>query len=217
MSSAALQCLALGTMLIDHIGFRLFPQTEPLRMVGRLAFPIFAFLLAEGFVKTGDRKRYFLRLGAFALLSEIPYKIFVYGDRWGTYMGVNPWRNVFFELVLMFLALWCAERGGLFWLGAGGLAVLAEALGTMYGGYGVLLAMGFFLFREKRWAGMLCLGALTLLYCGFHNSWFQIWAVGAAVPLGFYNGQRGRRLPRYFGYVFYPAHLLAIYAVWLAF
>ena len=104
MSSAALQCLALGTMLIDHIGFRLFPQTEPLRMVGRLAFPIFAFLLAEGFVKTGDRKRYFLRLGAFALLSEIPYKIFVYGDRWGTYMGVNPWRNVFFELVLMFLS-----------------------------------------------------------------------------------------------------------------
>lgn len=219
MTSAVLQCLAVVTMLIDHMGYRLFPGMEWLRVVGRLAFPIFAFMLVEGFVHTSNRKKYLLRLGIFALVSEIPYRIFTYGFYgWPTVLSFS-WGNIFFELLIIFGALWCLEEGKaknkLFYIGAAGLAVLAEVLGTMYGAYGVLMAAAFYIFRERRWAGMVCLAVLSVLYCMHQGYWMQIFAVAAVVPLYLYNGERGQRLPRYFCYGFYPVHLLAIYGLYL--
>ena len=82
MSSALLQLTALMTMTIDHIGYRLFPGTELLRMIGRLSFPLFVFMLTEGFVYTGSQKNYLKRLALFALLSEVPYKLFTSGPYW---------------------------------------------------------------------------------------------------------------------------------------
>lgn len=210
MSSAVLQYIAVFTMLIDHIGYRLYPGVDLLRAVGRLSFPLFAFMLAEGFVHTAGRKKYFLRLALFAVLSEAPYQLFARG-RLG---ALAPWSNIFFELLLIFCALWLAEAGRWYgWLGAAGVAALAEMLGCMYGAYGVLVGVGFYAFRDRRWAGALWLAGCTALYCLNQGGWFQIYAVYAAVPVCLYNGQRGRRLPRYVCYVFYPAHLLAIWGV----
>lgn len=189
-----------------------------MRMIGRLSFPIFAFMLVEGFIHTSNRKKYLRRLAIFAVISEPPYMIFTYGVSWRQAMLSSALQNIFFELLLMFAALWFLEKARaknkLFYLGAAAIPVLAEALGTMYGGYGVLMAMAFFLFHKRRWAGMACLAALTALYCVRMGSWFQIYAVFAAIPLYFYNGQRGQRLPRYFCYGFYPVHLLVIYALY---
>ena len=67
-------------MLIDHAGAVLFPQYEILRIVGRLAFPIYAYTLVEGLVHTHDVKKYMLRLGAFALISEIPFDLAFFGS-----------------------------------------------------------------------------------------------------------------------------------------
>ncbi len=215
MTSAALQCIAVVTMLIDHIGYEIgylyFPglPTDILRAIGRLSFPIFAFMLAEGFVHTSNRKKYALRLAVFALASEVPYRLFTVLGDWNR-VGFPTWENIFFELLLIFGALWCVERGKLWLAGAAGLAVLAEAGGFMYGAYGVLIAVGFYVFRQRRWAGMLVLTACTALYCWYHGSLFQVYAVFAAVPLYLYNGKRGERLPRYFCYGFYPAHLLVL-------
>lgn len=209
MTSALLQCIAIVTMLIDHMGYRLFPQYQVFRMIGRISFPIFAFMLAQGFLHTSSRKKYAMRLAAFAIVSEIPYQLFSQGMLWNKY----PWSNIFFELLLGLAALWCAEKGKFWFLGAAGIVVVAETLDFMYGGYGILLMVGFYVFREKRWAGPVCLVACTILYCWYHNNPLQIYAVLAAIPLYFYNGEKGARLPRYFSYAFYPVHLLVIYGL----
>ena len=210
MTSAALQWIAVLAMAVDHVGYLLFPEIPLLRAFGRISFPIFSFLLAEGFRHTSDRKKYALRLAVFAVLSELPYELFLYGpERLGT---LFPMKNILFSLLLAFGALWCAERGGGFFFGAALLALGAELGGFSYGAYGVALPLCFyfcsraFLGEEKNedagWKrGLLAaalLTACTVLYCAAHGSMFQIWAVFAAVPLFFYNGKRGRRMPRYF-------------------
>ena len=141
MTSASLQLIALCTMLVDHVGLSLFPGVFWLRWIGRLSFPLFLFLLAEGFVHTSSRRKYALRLGLFAVISEAPYQFListVYGGGWQL-----PCQNVFFELLMAFFAMWCVERGGVWLLGAGGAVLVAECLGMDYGGYGVLLAICF--------------------------------------------------------------------------
>lgn len=218
MTSAILQCIAVVTMLIDHLGYKIFPEFPVLRMIGRLSFPIFAFMLAEGFIHTKDRKKYILRLAVFAIISELPYQIFSHGGM-GSILPIRLWENILFELLLAFGALWCVEKGKFWYLGAAALAVLAvlaELGGFMYGAYGILLAVAFYVFRERRWAAMLSLTVLTLAYCLYFNNWIQVYAIAAAVPLWLYNGQKGQRLPRYFCYAFYPAHLLLIYGLFAA-
>lgn len=222
MTSAMLQWIAVLTMAVDHAGYLLFPEIPFLRAVGRLSFPIFSFLLAEGFRHTSNRKKYALRLAVFAVLSELPYELFLYGsERIGT---LFPMKNVLFSLLLAFGALWCTEQGGGFLFGSALLILGAELGGFSYGAYGVLLTLCFFLCgrafsgeedpegaRRKR--GLLAaalLAACTALYCAAHRSLFQSWAVFAAIPLFFYSGERGKRMPRYFFYVFYPAHLLLL-------
>ena len=218
MSSAALQIIALVTMLIDHIGYRLFPGVEPLRIIGRISFPLFAFMLVEGFIHTKGRWRYLGRLTLFAAISEIPYKIFSRGGRlWLHIWGEPLWNNVFFELMLIFIAVWsiqaALEKNKIFFVLTGLCLVLAGLMGTMYGVYGILMGICFYIFRKDRLLAAACLIALTILYCLQNWSLFQIWAILAAVPIWFYNGKRGPRLPKYFGYIFYPAHLLVICAI----
>lgn len=218
MSSALLQWTAVLTMAVDHIGYRLFPGEDIFRMIGRIAFPLFVFLLVEGFAHTSSHRKYLARLCAFAILSEIPYKLFSRGIYWREYLRTDPVANVFYELLLVFVALWgiklARERCRAFYGVAVLSAALAGAAGTMYGVYGVLMGIAFYIFRSRRPIAILCLAALTVLYCIEHGSAFQIYAVLAGVPIYFYNGRRGRRLPKYLAYIFYPAHLLAIYGVY---
>ena len=109
-----LKWIAIISMLIDHIGAVLFPWCEWMRIVGRLAFPIFAYLLVEGFVYTKDVKKYLVRLGLFALISEIPFDLAFFGT---VFAPVH--QNVFFELfcgnagilVLYFLSLCAMIKG----------------------------------------------------------------------------------------------------------
>lgn len=219
LSGAALKCLACCAMLCDHL-FKTFEATLPYpdacRIVGRLAFPIFAFLIAEGAAHTRSFPRYLLRLAAFALLSELPFDLALYGKAW--HFGHQ---NVFFTFLLALPVLWLLrlgiERDRRFALAvppALGLACLAaEALHTDYNVSGVLCVFVFGLVRllPERWRFLGGIGvALTAL---LNTNRMQPWAMLAILPILLYNGQRGRggRWLQYGCYLFYPVHLAGLF------
>lgn len=206
LNSFWLKCIAILAMAADHTGRILFPEEEIFIRVGRIAFPIFAFLLTEGFFHTRDVRRYLVRLGIFAIVSEIPFDLAFHQTMW-----YPQSQNVFFTLFISVFLMMALERSREWperFLEIFIAMWFAEAAGADYGFRGVLLVLIFYICRAKPWAG-LCLGAL----------WNFLWAVPvqrfgalAVIPIAMYNGKKGRSM-KYFFYVFYPAHLLLLYVI----
>ncbi len=219
MSALALRILACVCMLLDHIGFCFAGRwsfLEPLRWIGRLAFPLYVFLIVNGFRHTSDRLRYALRLALFAVISQVPFALMTHP---GTMLGTL---NVFVTLLLALLTVWMTDRMRrnrftkyLSFLPA--LTVyLVYYFGLLrsdYGAKGVLLAMTFYLFD-----GNILLQGLGMLVSIYHqyivsfgffclyrllgrpyaiqppSAWelTQLFSLLALVPIFFYNGKKGR-------------------------
>lgn len=231
ISGAVLKWMAIVLMAIDHLGAMILEAyvlnawgTSPLggrfsekwqeiysfdlilRGIGRLAFPIFCFLLVEGYVHTRDVKRYAVSLSVFALISEVPFDLA---------LRAVPFywqhQNVYFALLLGLLTLlWMERYRERVLIRLAGVAVgalLAEMLHVDYGAFGVLLIVVLYLTREYRIAQCV-VGALC---CAWERT-----AVLAFLPILLYDGTRGRQA-KWFFYWFYPVHML-VYAgigMWL--
>ena len=200
-------------MLIDHAGHGLFPSLTWMRMVGRLAFPIFAFMISEGYFHTRDIKRYAVRLCAVALISEIPFDLF----NEGLFFDYSA-RNTCFTLLIGLLVLYFSENMNISWQISKSLVIaagmiIAELFHTDYGAMGVALIVIFYNLRDKRVKALICMAAINLFYgllsMAFGYLPLQVLAGAAAVPIYFYNGEKGRPA-KYLFYVFYPAHLIII-------
>ena len=230
LTSFGLHLLAMGLMLCDHICLALMPDRLWMTCVGRLAFPIFAFLVAEGFVRTRSRARYARRLLIFAIVSEVPFDLLAAGRL------VYPLRqNVLWTFLIalgcMQLLEWAKSDprpAARFVLGVG--AVLGGFLaGTAfmvdYFGPGVWTVLAFYFFRGDGWRQRL--GQLLCLL--FLNGWLlagqtvlpgglalpiQSFAVLALPFIWLYRGRQGPhgRAVRWLFYGFYPAHLLVLAA-----
>ena len=221
MSGFALKLIAISSMLIDHIGADLLPSQTWMRMAGRLAFPIFAFMLVEGFFHKRDVKKYAIRLGAAAVVSEIPFN-FSNSGRFFEPGYMNTCFTLLIGLLTMcFIAAAKQDETGRYMLAAP-LALLAgvllaEFLHTDYGAFGVAMILIFYYFRDKKSTAFVSLIVINLLYgllcLAFGESPVQALAGAAAVPLYFYNGEKGSARAKYLFYIFYPAHLTAIAAV----
>lgn len=226
MSGSTLKIIAIVTMLIDHIGaaviarmmFASFLEEEVLyqiyrctRTIGRVAFPIFCFLLVEGFFHTHDAKKYAIRLGIFAVLSEIPFDLAFHS----TLLETNS-QNVFFTLLIGFLTMMAyqkaeqklAQNAGLFRAVVFVLIVmtgmgLADFLKTDYAGKGVFCIWILYLFRGNKKIQLLA-GCMSFLW--------EPPALFGFLPIAYYNGKRGFSM-KYFFYLFYPVHLLCLYAI----
>lgn len=195
--------LALILMLIDHTGRVLFPGQTWMVCLGRLAFPIFAFQTAEGYRHTHDFRRYCLRLAVFALISEIPFDLMVFGEF--IYPGHQ---NVMFTLLLGLIAcrLYDSRNG---W--AALLVIPAAALlQTDYGAVGVMTVLLFHGFREQKLTQLLLLVILNAF--GFGAFSIQTFAALAWIPISLYRGEKGRsgKWLQYGSYVFYPLHMLIL-------
>ena len=215
ISAAALKWIALVTMTVDHFAASgLYHQFAlggeigymVLRCIGRLAFPIYCFLLTEGYRHTRSRERYAMRLGVFALLSEVPFDLASSGAVW------NVWhQNVFFTLLLGLLALLLAdplyekgEQRKAFCIELG-FALAAELLQTDYGFFGVAVIAAMHFLREREVEKYLITGGL-LMGAGT----LEVAALPAFWLMHRYDGQQGRqpKALRWLFYWYYPLHLL---------
>lgn len=234
MSTSLLKIIACIAMLCDHAGARLFEgeMQDILRMIGRIAFPIFAFLIAEGFKKTHNVVFYTLRLLAAGVISEIPFNLFV-----SSHISYPFSLNVMFTLATALLALIFAdmciksskkEVRFLFILPIIAAAYFAEIYGMDYGYAGILLIFMFYLVDSGTPSKKLMMLPVLMLFAareiveavlfGEHfTEWgkTQLFAIFAFLPLVLYNGKKGKRsnskIKQYSFYLFYPLHMLIIY------
>lgn len=223
LSGTALKRLACVSMLLDHIGAscilmgmfgdavaagsvvmpeNIYVLYQILRRVGRLAFPIYCFLLVEGFQYTHDRKKYALRMLLFAFVSEIPFDWTFYGTPF-YWQHQNVYWTLLFGIVAMAgMKKWENSRllqGGVLI----GSAVVAELMNTDYGAIGVLLIAVLYLLRNSRKKQCIAGG---LMVC------YELPAPLAFVLVWFYNGTRGvcTKAEQWAFYWFYPVHLVIL-------
>lgn len=210
LSQEGLKCIACLTMLLDHVGAVLFPHILWLRIIGRMAFPIYCFLLAEGVHYTKKPAQYGLRLLIGFLLAEIPFDL-VHG-------GLSfAQQNVMFTLLLGFLAIQAIHRlsGPMRFLALVPL-VAAELLRTDYGAMGVFMVLMFFVTRNMEEKNLLqAVGLLGLGVSVFKTSFIQPLAVLAMIPISLYSGKKstGSKPLQWGFYLFYPAHLLILWLI----
>lgn len=215
LDGTVLKLIACLSMFIDHLGAVCFSGMMGFRIIGRLAFPIYCFLLVEGAVHTRNMKKYILRMGIFALISEVPFDLAFYHRL--VYTGHQ---NVFFTLGLGLLAIWFLEHPieqldipdvlyKLLVIIAAGL--IAEFFNTDYGFTGIA---GICIFYYLRGQPQLKYPIAVILLAAMGG--VEVYAVLALIPILLYNGQRGRQTKamQYGFYIFYPAHLLLIAALY---
>ena len=242
MTWNVLKWVAIAAMLIDHTaavmgGLFPFSWYDPMRDVGRMAFPIFAYGIAQGCVYTHSARRYLGRLLLFAVLSEIPYRLALRAGSLA--FGLF---NVFFTLLAgaacCQIVKFCRSKGRRWaWAAVvpvGAIVLLCEMQHTDYGGFGVLCILLPYLFWESKPARLIALGSVVALiyivvshFQGFGMPLYWIYApenVGSMVRetlfalagvglIALYNGQPGSKKGKWAFYIFYPAHLLALFAL----
>ena len=220
MSSFILKIIAAVTMLIDHAGLMLFPGEGWMRAVGRLAFPLFAFCIAEGFLYTRSRLKYFLRLFILGTACQIVYLV-AEGD---TLLGI------LLTFSLSILLMWITDiakrafreekrsRYALALAAAASViaaAVLCSFVEFDYGFAGVMLPVWISLFEKKEYR-LAALGfglAPLCLEMWMYGGYRQMWSLMTVPIVALYNGKPGKYRMKWFFYVFYPAHLAVLQVI----
>lgn len=208
MTSFQLKIIAITTMLIDHIGSVIFPETITFRIVGRLAFPLFAFLLTEGYIHTSNLKKYIFRLAIFSLISQYPFMLA---------FGLDAGLNIFFTLAIGLTAIYLSDHYQSY-LPFFILAILADLIHTDYGMFGVLLIFLIYEYKnnfKKMMFYIICLYSVFYLIGGLRagigaiHYYIQFFSLLSFILIAFYNGREGRKA-KYLFYIFYPGHLLIL-------
>ena len=244
MSAFALKCIAVLTMLIDHVGAAFYAPARDsgidilnFRAIGRMAFPIFVFFIAEGCRHTRHMRKYACRLGLFALLSQIPFTLLfesakLYPNRAVVFFDYKT-LNIFFTLFLGVCAIACYQawvekprRAPYTIQSAGAIAAVAafaamgSMLGTDYGAVGVSFIFICYLAKERATQALALFTMVFILYAGeppFSYGMRLVLGGGAAcAALLLYNGKKGfdSVLIKWLFYVFYPVHLLALFVLY---
>ena len=214
-----IKLIAIISMTVDHVGGAFFPEYPVFRWIGRIAFPLFCYCLTVGMLYTHDIKKYLLRLGAFALISQ-PFWILAFNsdDIVGNIFNLN----IFFTLIVSLLATWGFKEKK-WWLFIAGI-ILLNVVNFDYAMTGLILMMIFYLCRNKPWLGAIIytltyLPALNgymedplALKIGGHAIGFEIFAL-LALPFIYIHTKSDLKISKWFFYIYYPAHLFAIFLI----
>ena len=215
LDGTVLKLIAMVSMVFDHVGDNFFPGAVWMRVIGRMAMPLFSFCVAEGYSHTRDPKRYLTRMLLFGAVSEIPFDLVTAGK-----VLEFSHQNIMFTFALCVMGLICCDM----LTGSGdskvrkalGIAVLpvfaviALLLGLDYNMLAVVLVSVFYLLRRKAPA-LRNLTAMTF-HAALRNVGIYWFGLLGFIPIFFYNGEKGRGLKWLF-YLFYPGHLLVIWLI----
>lgn len=214
LDGTSLKIIAMICMLFDHIGALFFPTRMWMRAIGRIAFPIFAFCVSEGYIHSKNRINYLLRLGFFAFLSEIPFNLFVNDS-----ILYFDYQNVMFTFFISILSLIIYEKitknKDIIMYILGVIVVLIFSLISLilasdYGLYGVLLVFTYYIFNKKRQSIRILFGSFVQVF--FNSVGIYLFSILSSLFLLLYNGRKGNGLKWLF-YIFYPGHLLILYLI----
>ena len=222
----ALKIIAAVTMLVDHIGAILFPHTMILRIIGRIAFPVFAFMIAEGCAHTKNKSKYLRSILLFGILTHI-IKM---------YFGDNFRLNIMFTFALSVVMIYAFQyalesyeynksqsrkiySSLLFAVSVALVCIINQMVDIDYGFAGCITPLIVFMggmvrtgcINANRVKAVFLALALSLVYIPLGG--VQIYSFAAVALMWFYNGDRGGAVPKYFFYVFYPAHLAVLYVI----
>lgn len=206
INTFTLKMIAIIAMLIDHVGAVLFPQYIELRIIGRLAFPIFAYTLVEGFIYTHDVYKYMKRLGLLALISEVPFDLAFFGT-WLEFSHQNVFFTLFFGIFMLYLIVKAPTKfRKIIYVVI--LLLISDYLCMDYGSWGLFMILIYYLYREKKVTKLLGIGIINIFCMGY----IQKYAALAAIPIWFHNGKQGPKCKMFF-YGFYPIHLILLYLI----
>ena len=218
LTGNALKILAAVAMVCDHAGLMFFPEVTLLRILGRLAYPIFAFMIAEGCKYTRSKKRYFGGIFLLALLCQVVYFL----------VDGTLYLSILFTFSLSILTIyalqyWKATKNALsaavFFTAVAGVWILNRIFVIDYGFWGCMVPVFAAVFQGTKYdklpVHMAMLGA-GLLLLAFSVGGIQIYSLLALIPLLAYSGKRGKWKMKYFFYIFYPGHLALLQVIqWL--
>lgn len=189
-------------MVWDHVAAMFFPNNMLLRIPGRIVFPIFAYHIALGVCHTGNLKKYLFRLLAFAIISQ-PIYYAIFPGYW----------NVVVTLFYGGLTLSLWESKNAYYKATGAILLFVVGLWSRklsYGWYGVYMIFLFFQLGKNIWLCTLAMVILQVIYVFHGGVWIQCFSL-LAIPIIYKKWGQTVRLPRYFFYVFYPAHLSILF------
>ncbi len=196
-NSNFLKLIGALSMLIDHIGAFLYPQYIIFRIIGRISFPLFAYQISVSYQATSSKSRYLRRLITFGIISQYPYYLLHRGYT----------LNILFTFILAIWAMWAYEKKK-YWqfFIIGPLSLFVD-----YGIYGILTTLGFYWFH-KIWQQSFFFIFITAIYAAYYRAIIQ-WYSPLALILVYKCHYFKIKLPKYFFYIFYPAHLYLIYLI----
>lgn len=232
MSAFVLKMLAIISMTCDHLSYLIFGKLSFMNYIGRIAFPIFAYQISEGYIHTHNLKKYFLRLCIFALISQIPFMLF-------SSIYTNSFHlNIFFTLALGLASITIYDKLNhieckinmihRFYQVLGIIlsciiAIFASFIKCDYGYFGVLIIFFFYLFKNHKIFMNISFISLVLIYFSdellfspFFDIyiWIASFTIAPLLFINLYNNKKGKDT-KYFLYLFYPLHFLIIYAIHL--
>ena len=232
LSGNMLKLIACVAMMIDHIGFMIFPYDVNFRIIGRIAFPIFAFMIAEGARYTGNRLRYFLMIFIEGVLMQLVYVLALNDTQLSIFITFSISILMIYALDLVKVAflgkrspVLCILSVALFMAGVVATYLICKSFRVDYGFFGVMSPVLASLFMERgdyfpaavrRLDSNLvhvCLMGVGLYVLALRGNSIQFYALLALPLLLLYSGKRGRLRMKYFFYLFYPLHLVAIAGV----
>ena len=209
MSLFILKVIGIVAMFLDHYHY-VIGGSEILNVAGRIAFPIFAFTLSEGYVHTRSLKKYLLRLFIFAVSIQMPSVL----------LGYNYPMNIFFTLFLGLLSIYIFSLKKisiiLKIILIGFILFFSQKFKLDYGMYGILLIMNFSIFRNDKFKILMNFLVLNVFNAIFPEVFdlpdTQCFSLISLVFIFMYNGEKGRSM-KYFFYLFYPIHFFILEAI----